>query len=82
MFYADYYILGQIIEVLNVPEDVCSYVCKEREVKMVRPRYEPTTNQLLGPYKTIDFIVVRGDADEHSLNYGHDENKSKLLYSF
>lgn len=30
MFYADYYILGQITEALNVPKDVFSYVRKKK----------------------------------------------------
>ena len=29
MFYADYYILGQITEALNAPKDVSSYVRKK-----------------------------------------------------
>ena len=82
MFYADYLILGQIIEGLNAPEHVSTYFCKEREVKIVRPRYEPTTGEFLGLYETIGFIVVRGDDDDHFLNYGYDQNKSKYLYSF
>ena len=40
LYYADYYILGQVIECINLPEDVANYVCKEREVKMHRPRYD------------------------------------------
>lgn len=35
MFYADYYILGQITEALTAPEDVSFYVCKEREVGII-----------------------------------------------
>ena len=82
MYYADYYILGQIIEALNTHEDISSNVFKEREAKMVRPKYEPTTGRFLGLYKTVSLTVVRGDDDEHFLNYGYDENKSKRLYSF
>ena len=61
MYYADYQILGQIIEALNPPEE---------------------TGDFLGFYETISFLVVRGDEEEHFLNYGFDENNSKLLYSF
>ena len=82
MFYADYLILGQIIEALNAPEHISSYFFKEREVKIVRLRYEPTTGEFLGLYETIGYIVVRGDDNDHFLNYGYDQNKSKLLYSF
>ena len=70
IFYADYYILGQIIKTLNYPEDIYSYVCREREVKIIRPRYEPTIAEFLGLHKTIGFIAPRGDDNEHFLNYG------------
>ena len=51
MIHADFYILGQIIEALNAPKDISSYVCKKREVKIIRPRYEQTTGEFLGLYK-------------------------------
>ena len=67
---------------LNPPKDVVNYVCKEREVKFVGLRYSPTTGEFLGLYETIGFLIVRGDKEEYFLNYGFDENKSKLLNSF
>ena len=82
MYYADYVILGQVIEALNPSENISSYVCKERETKLVRPRYDPTTDDFLGLYETVSFLVVRGDEEGHFLNYKYDDNKSKLLYSF
>ena len=54
---------------------------KKWGVKIVRPRYEPATGEFLGLYKAIGFIVVKGDDNGHFLNYGYNENKSKLLYS-
>ena len=45
MFYSNYFILEQIIEALNAPEDISSYVFKEREVKISRPRNEPATGE-------------------------------------
>ena len=74
--------MGQVIEALNPPENISSYVCKERETKLVRPRYDPTTGDFLGLYETVSFLVVRGDEEDHFLNYRYDDNKSKLLYSF
>ena len=38
MFYADYFVIGQIIEVLKPSENTDAYVCKEKEVKLVRPK--------------------------------------------
>lgn len=82
MFHSNYFILGQIIEVLNASEEISCYVCKERKVKIIRPKNEPTIVEFLGLYETIGFIVVRRDSDKHFLNYGCNENRSKLLYSF
>ena len=42
------------------------YLTKEREDKIIRPRYEPTTGEFLGLYETTGFVVIRGDEDEHS----------------
>ena len=82
MFYADYVILGQVIEALNSPENISNYVCKERETKLVRRKYDPSTGDFLGLYKTVGSLIVRRDEEEHLLNYGYNNNKSKLLYSF
>ena len=81
-YYADHQILGKVIEALNPPKDVSSFVFKEREIKMTRPYYDPTTGEFLGLYDSVGFLVVLGDEEEHFRNYGYDESKSKLLYSF
>ena len=44
---------------------------------MTRPYYDPMTSEFLGLYNTVGFLVVRGDEEEHFLNYGYDEAKSK-----
>lgn len=36
--------------------------------------------QFLGLYKTIRYLVLRGDYDKHFLNYGYSEENSKILY--
>lgn len=69
MNYDDHFTLGQIMEAINPPENTENYVCKDREVKYYRPRYDVSTGQLLGLYETIGYFVVRRDDDEHFLNY-------------
>ena len=44
MFYDNYYILGQIIDAINPPENIENYVCKDCE--FYRPCYDPQTGQL------------------------------------
>ena len=58
-----------------------TYVLKENEVKIVRPKYNPETGEFLGLYETVGFMVVRGSPEEVFLNYGYDKEKSKVLYS-
>ena len=64
IFYANYFILGQIIEASNPPKDIKNYELQDREVKYLSPKYSPETGDFQGLYETIGFIVVRGDDDE------------------
>ena len=82
IFYFDCFIIGQIVESSNPPQDVSSYTLKENEVKMVRPRYDPETSEFKGLYKTIGYLVVRGFPEGVFFNYGFDKEKSKVLYSY
>ena len=40
IFNCDYFVLGQIVESSNPPEDISSYTLKENEVTMIRPKYD------------------------------------------
>ena len=81
IYYCDYYIIGQIVGASNPPQNIDSYELQDREVKMVRPKYNSETGEFLGLYETVGLLVVRGDAEEIFLNYGFDKEKSKVLYS-
>ena len=59
-FYADYYLIGQVNECVNPPEDIENQVCEEREVKLYLPRYVVVTGKFLGLYERLGYIVVRG----------------------
>ena len=63
----------------NLPENIENYVCKDREVKFYRLRYDTQTGQFLGLCELIVFLVVRGDQEEHFLNYGYSKENSKIL---
>ena len=82
LYCVDYYILGQVTECISPPEDISNYVCKEREVKVYSPRYDPATGQFRGLYESLGFLLVRGNQDEHFLDYGYYKENSKILYSF
>lgn len=68
IYYADYYILGQVNEKLNPPENVQTYEFKDREVKLYRPRYDNVTGNFKGFYETLGYIMVHGNIGEHFLN--------------
>ena len=81
IFYGDHFLIGQIIEASNPPENINSYVCKENEVKFFRPKYHVLNGEFLGLYETIGSTVVRGDKDEIFFNDRYDKEKSKIFYS-
>ena len=81
IFYCDDFILGQIIESSNPPENILSYTLKENEFRMIRPKYDRSTGQFKGLYETVRVLVVRGSPEEVFLNYGYDQNELKVLYS-
>ena len=82
LYYADYFIIGQINECLNPPENIESYEFKEWEPKMYRCRYDTATGQFLGLYETSRCLTVLGNADECFLDYGFSKQDSKILHSF
>ena len=80
IYYRDFFVLGQIVEAANPPEDIATYVLKENKVKMIRPKSNAETGEFLGLYETVRFMVVRGSPDEVFFNYGYNKDKSKVLY--
>ena len=51
-------------------------------MKVYRRQDDPATGQFLGLYESLGFLVVRGDQDEHFLDYGYCKENSKILQSF
>ena len=82
LYHTDYYILRQKTECINPPENVANYVCKEKDFKMHRARYDPVSGQILDLYEPIQYLVVRGDHEEQFLDYGFCKENSKILYSY
>ena len=82
IYYADYFLIGQVNESLNPPENLETYEFKGREVKMFPPRYDNVTGHFQGLYEFLGYIMVRRDADEHFLDYGYSKQNSKILRSF
>lgn len=81
MFYGDYFIIDQVNECLNPPENLENYEFKDGEVKLYRPRYDIIRGIFQGLYETLGYLMVRGDGDKHFIDYGFCKQNSKILYS-
>ena len=68
IFYANYYILGEIIGAINPPENIENCDCKD--FKFYRPCHGPQMGQILSLYESIGYLTVGGNNEKHFLNYG------------
>ena len=48
VYYTDVFIIAQIMPLAHKPSDIKSYVLKENDVKILRPRYNPASCDFLG----------------------------------
>ena len=48
---------------------------------MYRPNYDTVTRTFQGLYETLGYIMVRGDPQEHFLDYEYNKQNSKILHS-
>ena len=81
-FYAENYIIAQIIPLANSPTDLSTYELKPDEVKILKTQYNVSTGQFLELIESIGQIAVRGDAGETFFDYGFDQNKGKIPNCF
>ena len=68
------------MEAENPPEDISTDALKENDAKMIRPKNNAETGELLGLYETVGFMVVTESPEKVLFNYGYDKGKSKVLY--
>ena len=81
IYYTDVYIIGQVVSLLNPPEDLKNYQLKSDKAKLIKPKYDPVSGQFLGLSKSLGYLTVRGDEQEHFFDYGFNKENSKILYS-
>ena len=62
------------------PKDIESCELKEGEVKILRPRYNPTIGEFLGIEYAIGIITVCNDPNEQFFDYGYNKENDKVLY--
>ena len=61
IYYSDVYITGQVVPLLNPPDDLKSYQLKSDEVKLIKSKYDPVSGQLLGLIEGLGYLTARGD---------------------
>ena len=81
VYYEDYYLLGQVNQCLNPPEDLKNYECHLNEAEFYRPKYDTVTDEFLGLYETLGYLTVRGDNQECFFDYGYSKDDSKVFHS-
>ena len=81
VYYTDIFIIGQVTQLLNLPENLEDYELKPNEVKIIRSKYHTVTGQFLGLENSLGYMTVCGDAIENFFDYGFSKEKSKVLYS-
>ena len=70
------YITGQVVPLLNLPEDLKNYQLKSDKVKLIKPKYDPVSGQFLGLIEILGYLTVCSDEQEHFFDYGYNkENK-------
>ena len=63
VYYNDDFIIAQIMLLAHQPKDIESYEIKNDEVKILRPKYDPTNNEFLGIEYCVALITVKSDPD-------------------
>ena len=68
---------------------MCEFSGKNRKLSLWRKgdktfslHYDTVKGKFLGLYKTLGYIVVRGNPEEYLLDYGFSKEISKILYSY
>ena len=78
IYYSDVYITGQVVPLLNPPDDLKSYQLKSDEVKLIKSKYDPVSGQLLGLIESLGYLTARGDEQEHLFDDGYNKGINKI----
>ena len=70
------FLLWQVSECLNSPQDLENYEFHDREVTIFRPRYDVSTCHFQGPYEPMGYIMFREDEGEHFLDFRYSKQNS------
>ena len=80
VIYLDYVVIGQLIPVNNLPEDLDDYELKPNEAFIYLLWYNTENSFFQCIKKWLAYIMISGNSNEIFYSYGFDEEKSKILY--
>ena len=81
VYYNDVYVIVQIMPLSQQPKNIENYELKEDEVKIVQPRYDPVSGELLGIEYCVALVTVRDDPEEQFFDYSYNKDNTKVLFS-
>ena len=81
VYYNDVYVIAQIMPLSLQPKNIENYELKEDEVKIVQPRYDPVSGELLGIEYCVALVTVRDDPEEQFFDYSYNKDNTKVLFS-
>ena len=73
VYYNDVYVIVQIMPLSQQPKNIENYELKEDEVKIVQPRYDPVSGELLGIEYCVALVTVRDDPEEQFFDYSYNK---------
>ena len=82
IIYCDYVLLGQILPLKNLPENLDEALANDETktlVKIFVPEYDRTNGKFLGVKETLGYIMLRNEADETFFTYGYKAEQANIL---
>ena len=73
--------IGQVNECLNPSEDLQNYEYEDKKIKMFGAKYDTVSGTFQCLCEILGYIMVKGDPQEHFLDYGYSKQNSKILHS-
>ena len=81
--YCDYAIVGKLITLKSLPDDLDSAVRNDRSlVKMYAPDYDHKSGKFLGVKESLAYIMLRNEEQETFFTHGFSAEHASILYCY
>ena len=81
IYYYDFFIISQVIPLLNPPENLTNYEVKFNKAKVTVPKYNVVSGQFRGLVETLGHLTVHGDKSECFFDYAYSKDNRAIVYS-